>query len=129
MSRRDRGEKRYPPRDLSTGQAVRVHGKAAGRMMTPAEVMMAIRAAELLNDADIRDIMIAGAQRLAAADPATRDGLGPCAILEPDERYEALAAVADMSVSRAIAWRKRNREMTWPELRVFLLGLRSASDA
>lgn len=126
MSRRDRGEPRHVPRAPATGPNIRLRGRDIGRMMAPAEIARAICQMEGLDDADVCDIVIAGAQCLAAAGPVERDGLGPCAALSPDERYDALTAVADMSASRAQAWRRRGREMTWPELRIFLLGLRPA---
>jgi hypothetical protein len=61
------------------------------------------------------DVFRAGAERLASGDRYPE--------LSDAEIDHAIAAVAEITPSRMEAWRRRGREMTWLELRVFLLGL------
>ncbi|MFE1598155.1 hypothetical protein [Methylobacterium sp. ID0610] len=95
-----------------------VAGLDLGTAMVPADVYIEIKRLLELDDDKILAAFAAGADALAKGDAA-----GP--LVEDIDDLDATSAALEVSRSRLKAWRKHARQMTWPELRVLLLGLRS----
>jgi hypothetical protein len=100
-----------------------IDGADLGAAMTPADVLIAIRQYLELENDEIIAAMRAGADRVEAdlltgAAPAALDMLGV------DDRKALVAVARSVTPSRIDAWRRRHRQMTWPEIRILLLGLR-----
>ena len=70
----------------------------------------------LTND-EILDVMRVGAAVVADRPETLVD-------LEADQVQLAIDQAASVTAGRIEAWRRRAREMTWLELRVFFVGLR-----
>ena len=86
--------------------------------MLPADLYIALRQLLDLTDDELLDGFAAGATRLLAGDAS------PALLAALDQPADAAAAAQAVTRARLQAWRKRGRQMTWPELRVLLLGLR-----
>lgn len=98
-----------------------VDGQDLGAAMTPSDILIELRIFLQVDDEDILEAMSAGADRVEA-DLDNPDG--KLRLLSRDERVSAVAEARELTRSRLTAWRKRHREMTWPEMRILLIGLR-----
>jgi hypothetical protein len=102
-----------------------IDGADLGAVMTPSDVLIELRLITELQDDEIIDAMAAGADRVErdmTEDP--QSGMPALAALAPEERLAVIEVARSVTRSRIDAWRRRHRQMTWPELRVLLLGLR-----
>ena len=115
MPRSSDGTIRYPKTDALTPRAA---SHDLGVPMSPADVFIALRQIAELEDDEMLQAFAAGADRIEAGDapPALLAALGGIP--------HVVAQARAVTPSRLVAWRRRGREMTWPELRVLLLGLR-----
>lgn len=113
------GSDRYPRRDslVNTGNL--------GRAMLPAEVFVILKRELDLDDDDLLNAFARGVEILAdlPEDANDRQRMG----LRSDETDDAIAAASEVTRSRLSAWRKHQRQMTWPELRVLCRGLTDPS--
>lgn len=94
-----------------------VGGTDLGPPIKPQDILIKLRVIEDLSDPEIVEcfmLALGQAEALAVIYPELTSA-------EIDAAIEAAAAVTP---SRIKAWRTRNREMTWLELRMMLTGLR-----
>ena len=116
---------RYPKHSPALGPRMVIDGADLGAVMTPSDVLIELRLITELQDDEIIDAMAAGADRVErdmTEDP--QSGMPALAALAPEERLAVIEVARSVTRSRIDAWRRRHRQMTWPELRVLLLGLR-----
>ena len=116
---------RYPKHSPALGPRMVIDGADLGAAMTPNDVLIELRLITELQDDEIIDAMAAGADRVErdmTEDP--QSGMPALAALAPEERLAVIEVARSVTRSRIDAWRRRHRQMTWPELRVLLLGLR-----
>jgi hypothetical protein len=124
MPRTGHGGARYSKRAPTIQPHMVIDGVDLGAAMTPADVLIDLRVAAEMDDADIVDAMLSGADRVEADLARGEDEPQVLRVLSVDDRMAAIAEVRGVTASRVMAWRKRNRQMTWAELRVLLVGLR-----
>jgi hypothetical protein len=96
-----------------------IDGVDLGPSMTPQDVLIWLRIGCGLDDADVLPALRAGADRLEQ----TGDLLAMAELSDAD-RAAAVRQARDATNSRLVAWRRRNRQMTWLELRALFVGLR-----
>lgn len=119
MPRQSSGGVRYAARSAERLPAMVVDGQDLGAPLKPQDLLVWLRQLHMLDDREVAEAMHLGAAAdLARAYPGLTD----------DELGEAVAAGAAATASRAVAWRRRAREMTWLELRVLLVGVRELLD-
>ena len=116
---------RYPKHRPTLGPRMVIDGADLGAVMTPSDVLIELRLITELQDDEIIDAMAAGADRVERdMAKAPQSGMPALAVLPPEERLAVIEVARSVTRSRIAAWRRRHRQMTWPELRVLLLGLR-----
>lgn len=116
MPRTGHGGRRYVKRLPERLPDMIVRGQNLGPALKPQDICIWLRVLLVLDDAELLEAF-------AAALDADPDETFP--ELRQAEIDTLIAAASDVSRSRIDAWRRRNREMTWLELRALLLGLRA----
>lgn len=111
-----RGERRYAKRLPERLPDMIVRGQNLGPALKPQDIYIWLRVLLVLDDAELLE---------AFAASLTADPNKTYPELHAAEIDAMLAAASEVSRSRLDAWRRRNREMTWLELRALLLGLRA----
>jgi len=114
---------RYPHRPPKPLGPMIVDGRDLGHAMRPHDIFIRIR---FLYDDDetILAIFLAAVNRLEKDLAVPPEDRTPALFELPlEERMRALEETREISMSRIKAWRKRAREMTWRELRMFFLGI------
>jgi len=117
MSRTGHGEKRYPSRSPTPLNRHKIDGNDLGPILRPQDAYIWMRHIMEIEIEDVPEIMMAAASALAD-DPSI------FAELSDNDIATAIEQASAVSKSRAVAWKKRAREMTWLELRMFFLGLK-----
>ncbi len=112
------GQRRYARHSPERLDGMVLRGADLGPPLKPQDMLIWLRLLMQLDDQEILDAFAA----VLAADPAAT-----FPELLAGEVDELLAASAEVTRSRVDAWRRRNREMTWLELRALLLGLRQTT--
>lgn len=116
-----KGDDRYPMRPQAMRPRMIHDGIDLGTAMTPCDVYIELRALLFLEDDELIEAFRIGAADIMEADA----GPGSALVLHVGNRDAVCHAALAVTRSRLVAWRRRAREMTWPELRVLMLGLRS----
>lgn len=117
MPRTDDGAVRYPKRSPQRQPDMIVAGRNLGPALKPQDVFIWLKLLlELEPDEILEAFARADAGRLAQAYPELTDL----------EIGAMISGAAEVTPSRIDAWRRRNREMTWLELRTLLAGLRGS---
>jgi hypothetical protein len=102
-----------------------IDGADLGAAMTPSDLFIELRLIASLESTEIIEAMHVGADRVESdmrgAPQSSRPTLW---MLTPAERTAAIDNARTVTGSRIDAWRRRHRQMTWPELRILLIGLR-----
>ena len=112
------GKDRYPGRRYAERDALPGDHPTLLRPMSPVDVYIEVKRLLQLDDDELLQAFAAGAAMLA-------ESLADGHLVEELTNCEAaISAATEVTRSRLTAWRKRGREMTWDELRVFLLGAR-----
>lgn len=102
-----------------------VDGADLGVAMTPTDLLIEIRLTAELRDDEIVEALTTGAARVEHdLSHASQSGTPALGLLSVDERLAAIEIARSATLSRVKTWRRRHRQMTWPELRILLLGLR-----
>lgn len=120
MARTGHGEPRYPRRKPDRLSTTTLDGVRLGPTLAPQETFIWVRRILRADDRELKEAfgLVAGMtdEEIAAAWPE----------ITPGERREMRTASAEVGAGRLQAWRTRNRQMTWLELRALLLGLTEA---
>ena len=96
-----------------------VDGKDLGPAMLPQDIYIWQRHVMALDDAEILAAFAVAVDHLQDESQPT-----PFAELHPDDLRDMIAQAKAVTRSRLEAWRRRNRQMTWLELRALYVGLR-----
>lgn len=107
---------RYPKHHIERGTDMVVRGQNLGPALKPQDVFVWLKLLMGLDDEDV----LAAFAAVPGTDPART-----YPELTEAEIAAMLIANTQVTRSRITAWRKRNREMTWLELRALFLGLRA----
>lgn len=113
------GRPRYPKHRPTPGPPMVVDGKDLGPALLPQDIYIWQRHVMALDDAEILAAFAVAVDRLRDDGQPT-----PFAELHPDDLREMIAQAKAVTRSRLEAWRRRNRQMTWLELRALYVGLR-----
>lgn len=115
------GGRRYPKQAVGTRPRMVLDGQDLGPAMSPSDVYVDLRHLLDLDDDEIIEAFRLGAAALVEAER----GPGSALVMGIEDEAGAIEAALAVTRSRVTGWRRRARQMTWPELRVLLLGLRA----
>lgn len=129
MPRSSSGDRRYTTAPIVTGrEMLDPQGRPLGRAMWPHEVYNMVRhALELSTPEQIETMQLGAAKVLRDMQQQPTSGRVALAELDEPSRRAAVETALEVTPSRVQAWKTRNRQMTWPELRVWLVGLKEMS--
>ena len=110
------GDRRYVKRQREAGpRMILPDGTDLGPAIKPQDLLVWVRQMLELEDREIAEAIA----RAAARDPSE---IWP--ELSEEDQAQILVAAHEVTTSRVVAWRKRNREMSWHDMRALLVGLR-----
>jgi hypothetical protein len=115
MSKQSSGQDRYVKRGRSPLPRTIIDGVDLGPGIKPQDLMAWLRRLLEMEDREIAEAVAAA----AACDPSE---IWP--ELAEEDQSAILIAAHEVTTSRVKAWRTRNREMSWHDLRALLVGLR-----
>lgn len=125
MAEKGHGGPRYPKHRPRHGpETFDAAGASLGAAMFPADIFIVTRQLAGLDDKEAAAVMRLGALRVfdeLEADDGRRPSLAEIGEIE---QRRAVEAAMEVTPARVVAWRRRHREMTWPELRIWLIGLK-----